>query len=209
MRKKPLLWTFDLETSGLPHEADKVVPVQIAGVMIDPNQEGWPQVGEFQTFLSLPADAHRSEYAMAMHAKKGRDEAFFAEAGMPPALAYTKLAEWLSGFGSKAVPVAHNAPFDVPLLKRDAFRHGINLDDHMDYHSLDTAAMAFERYVLNGDGSLPKVGLKNLAPFLGVEFDETAAHDAMYDVKATAECLRRMMAPGFSAAEAKEFGLAP
>ena len=188
---KPLLFVFDTETTGLPHEADKVVPVQIAGVMIDPNRPGWPQIGEFQTFLQLPHDAYKSDFAMKMHADKGRDEAFFYANGMPPALAYAKLAEWLDGFGNKAVPVAHNAPFDVPLIKRDAFRHGINLDKHMDYHSLDTAAMAFERYVLTGQ--LAKCGLKNLTPFLGIEFDEKAAHDAMYDVKATAECLRRMM----------------
>lgn len=203
MRRLPLLFVFDLETTGLPHEADKVVPVQIAGVMIDPNQPGWPQIGQFQTFLQIPSDAYRSDFAMDTHRKKGRDEAFFALEGAPPMFAYQELAKWLDTFGSKVVPVVHNAPFDVPLIKRDAFRHGIDLDKHMDYHSLDTAAMAFERYVLTGQ--LEKCGLKKLAPFLGVEFDEKAAHDAMYDVKATAECLRRMMTPGFSEIEQKEF----
>lgn len=196
--QKGAILVFDLETTGLPHQADKIVPVQIAGIFINPNAPGWPELSRFSSFIQIPADATLQAYAMGMHLKHGRKHGFFQLKGEPSVQVYENLAAMLTRyqeqFGRKVRFAGHNAAtFDIPLLKRDAYRYGVDLDSSTDYHPIDTMIMAdFKHGGLFGDGTMPKVSLRNVAKQLGFAFDEKAAHDAMYDVEATLFCLRKL-----------------
>lgn len=198
---KPHVVVFDLETTGLPSEADHIGITQIAAVVLDPNQPGWPELASFTSFLQLMDQAHRSPFAMRMHRKKGRDEAFFADQGYHPSIVYGALEEFIQANKNEHEVwlAGHNAAmFDIPLLARDMMRWGFDLNGQKgngrmaDHHPMDTAIMANDRYGLFGTGELDKVSLKPLAKFLGIPFDEDAAHDALYDVRITADILRKM-----------------
>lgn len=198
LAQKGAIFVFDLETTGLPHQADKVVPLQIAGVFINPNAPGWPELTRFSSFIQIPDDATLQPDAMGMHLKHGRRHGFFQLKGVPAVQVYEQLADlftkYKDQFGQKVCLAGHNAAtFDIPLLKRDAYRYGVDIDAAADYHPIDTMIMADVKHgPLFGDGTLPKVSLRYVAKHLGLDFDEKAAHDAMYDVEATLFCLRKL-----------------
>lgn len=196
---KPAIMVFDFETTGLPHQGERIVPVQFASVIIDPNEAGMPEIRGvgLNEFLRIPEGATLGPYAMNMHRKKGRTHGFFQLNGRSPVSLYeqlyAELTEINTRFGGKTIPCGHNAgPFDVPLLLREAYLYGVDMGDVLDHHVIDTASMAFDRYGVLGDNSLPKVGLNKLAAHLGVTCDAHEQHDAMYDVRVTAACLRKM-----------------
>jgi DNA polymerase III epsilon subunit-like protein len=196
---KPFICGFDLETTGLPAEADYIGIVQLAAIMIDPNLPGWPEVGRFASYLRLQPGVYKSPFAMRMHRDRGKSETFFAARGGEPASVYHQFERFLKPFG-EVVLAGHNAgPFDVPLLARDMRRCGFDLTDGKpgggrlaDHHIIDTASMAFDRFGCIGSGELSKVSLKPLAEFLGFAFDAEKAHEAVYDVEVMLYCLRKM-----------------
>lgn len=203
MSAKQNVFVYDTETTGLPHQQARTVIVQIAGYVIDINKEGWPVIpgSSFVRFLQIPPGASLGPFAMNMHRKHGRNQAFFKTNGDAPAATYEELYDHLrlfmnkdaDGKDQKVMPCGHNAgPFDVPLLLREAYRYGVDLGDVLDHHIIDTAGMATDRYGALGTGELASVSLRKLAPFLGVEFDDAKAHDAGYDRDITAACLRKM-----------------
>lgn len=198
---KPLIWLFDFETTGLPHQGARVVPVQVAVAVIDPNQPGWPEIGCYHSYIQIPPDATLGTFAMAMHRKKGRNQQFYQKNGKPAAQVYEELEAFAQPFLTKysekprkLLPAGHNVgPFDIPLLRREAYLHGVDVETFLDHHCLDTAGMAYERYMFDRP-ILEKVSLKPLCQHLGIELDEEKdQHDAVVDVLKTAEVLRKLM----------------
>lgn len=203
--RKPLLWLFDFETTGLPHQGDRVVPLQVAVLVLDPNEPDWPEIARYHSFIQIPADATLSPGAMAMHRKKGRDWQFYQDNGLPAVTVYEQLEKFsrqfleYSGYWEKPrklLPCGHNVgPFDIPLLRREAWVHGVDVETFLDHHCLDTASMAFERLMFT-EQVLEKVSLKPLCSHLGIELDaEKDPHDAVVDCLKTAEVLRAFMVP--------------
>ena len=193
------IFFFDVETTGLGKKGERVVPVQIAGIIVDPNTPGWPEVGRFGPyFLQIPVGAHCEPYAMEMHEKKHRSRDFFRIKGLPPAEVYSALKDFLAPHG-KCVPGGHNAaPFDLPILRREAALHGVELeaprgaDWGLDYHVYDTAVQAYQMLHYCGSRPLASVSLKPLCEHLGIPVDEAQQHDAMYDIELTVQCAREM-----------------
>ncbi len=204
--RAPYIFVYDLETTGFPNSNERIVPLEIAGIVIDPNEEGWPEVERFHEFLHAPTDASWQKEALDMHKKKGRGHEFYRIHGRHAGCVYEKLEAFLLKYRQEgvctrdgnAVPSGHNfGSFDHPILTQEAARYGIKLP--LDYHTgLDTCGLAFEKLIFNRKSEdLPKLtsaSLKHVAPALGVCFSEDKAHDALYDVRVTAEVLRKLMA---------------
>lgn len=83
------------------------------------------------------------------------------------------------------VAVAHNGiGFDFPFLAIEQSRAGLELPDHL--KAVDT--MLDGRWA-TPDGKVPS--LKELCFAMGVEYDESKAHAALYDVEVMMECFFR------------------
>lgn len=192
----PLPVVFDLETTGLPHTSDKVVPWEIHARMLDPTRPGWPEISAFHAYMVLPEDAEWSPRALEMVLDRGLSPEWINENGNTRQLVYQAFATWLrtTADGLKKRLSGHNAAtFDIPLLRRDAYRYGLDMDTVVDYHpGFDTALLSqwtFEGLHPEWVGS----SLSKLAPFLGVPYTPPSAHSAEYDTEVTAECLRVLM----------------
>ncbi len=202
--KRSHIFVFDLETTGLGQKGERVVPVQLAGIVLDP--DNLKELAEFSTFLKIPEGAVIEPYAMSMHAKKGRDYDFFQREGKDPEGAYRALADFLKPYG-RIVMAGHNAAkFDTPMLVRELLLHNVGVDIpnpekpatmgypvwiDMDYHVYDTMVLAYDQLKF-GLKKVYSVSLGNLCKYLGIPLSETDAHDAMNDVRATAEVLRKL-----------------
>lgn len=192
------IFCFDLETTGLPGWGRMIVPVQIAGLVLDAGREGLPAIAEFNRFLTIPAWAHIEAPAMAMHAAKGRTFEFFQNEGDLPSRVYTALHTFLMthmGDGNKTMVAAgHNvAAFDLPILKYHWERcMGDSLPLPIDRHVLDTQIES--TWAMMTGAALERVSLSATAAYWGVPLDPDEAHDAMTDTRVTAEVLRRQWA---------------
>ena len=181
-----MFMVFDLETTGLGLGGERVVPVQFAGVMLD---EQLREMDCFTRFFKTPEGAHVEEAAMKMHLAHGRDREFFAANGLPAEEFYPLLNKWVKSFGGKPTPSGQNvAAYDLPILKREWTRYA-GAPWPMDHHPADTVALAFP---LKYRGKIERVNLSALCAHFGIELK--GAHDAVNDVRATAEVLRHLLA---------------
>ncbi len=74
-------------------------------------------------------------------------------------------------FAADNILVAHNAKFDMDILKRDGVEVGKNIDTLKIAHHLDV------------DGEVPKHNLQYLRYYYDLEVDQALAHDALGDVR--------------------------
>lgn len=184
------LIVFDLETTGLGNGGERIAIVQIAAAAVT---SAGVVVDKFHAFLQIPEGAVREEYAMNMHAGKGRTEKWFETNGSDPAQVLESFVAWVNGHASKGKVAlgGHNvANFDVPHLKRE-----INLltkagwaGMKVDHHLVDTCILA---YPLKQAGKVKSCSLKALVDYFGIV--NADAHDAMADVQATLELHNKLM----------------
>ena len=160
---------FDTETTGLDTARDAIVQigaVRLLGGRILPGER-------FETLVDpgrpIPPASSR------IH---GIDDA--AVGGAPDAA--TALAGF-HGFARGAVLVAHNAPFDLAFLKRQA-PEGLAFDHPV----LDTVLLSAAVF-----GETETHTLDAIADRLGVRIDGAARHTATGDAVATAEVLLRLI----------------
>lgn len=101
------------------------------------------------------------------------------------------LLNTLKPFG-QGLFVAHNAKFDYDFLKEWARQvdPSINIDHYVDYRLICTAQLAFEKWVLH-DQVMKRVKLEEITRALKIP--HTNAHDALSDVVAAGEVLRRTL----------------
>lgn len=186
-----MIFLFDFETTGLSANA---APIQVGALILDDNLV---EVESYSTFIRPFEGCELHPVAMAMHAEKGRTLEVLLRFGQRPFKVFNKIAEMivrysqLSG-GAKVIPAGHNiSGFDLPILRREFERYSIS-DVPLDYHALDSMSLAFG--LLKFKGKIPNVKLETLAKYYGIEFKGAGAHDAMSDVRVTAEVLRRLVA---------------
>ncbi|MDP5215823.1 exonuclease domain-containing protein [Ruegeria sp. 2205SS24-7] len=173
---------FDTETTGLLPHKDAVVQIGAVRVL-----RGRLVKGEvFDTLVDPgkpipPASTrvHRVTDAMVQGAPD------IAEAGRQ-----------FHHFARDAVIVAHNAPFDMAFLRRDAKLMGVTWDHPI----LDTVLLSAVLF-----GASETHTLDALCDRLGVTIPENLRHTALGDAQATAEVLVAML-PMLSARGFKTFG---
>lgn len=184
------LIVFDLETTGLGNGGERIGIVQIAAAAVT---EAGMVVDKFHAFLQIPEGAVCEEYAMNMHASKGRTEEWFESNGTDPAAVLEAFVAWVNGHAAKGKVAlgGHNvANFDIPHLKRE-----INLLTtggwgalKVDHHLVDTCILA---YPLKQAGKVKSCSLKALVEHFGII--NADAHDAMADVEATVALHNKLM----------------
>lgn len=120
---RELLVGFDLETTGTDPLAARIVTAAVTEV-----RDGEP-VGH-REWLVDPAVPIPVE-ATAVH---GISTAHAVEHGSPAAHAVAEIADALTGYWTRGVPVVvYNAPFDLSLLAAELRRHGLpSLDSRLD-----------------------------------------------------------------------------
>lgn len=170
------LLVVDVETTGLDPSADCLV--QIASCML--SRKDLREEAHFVTYVR--PDSPISAEAQAVH---GLTETDLASA---PSLdrAVRAFAEYAH---SDAILCGHNVSFDVAFL-RNAYRR-VGLQYPFDYHTVDLWSIAF--FILAAQRtSLPSYDLNALCSHYGIK--RGSRHDALEDVRASADILRHLFA---------------
>lgn len=211
----PVFVVFDYETTGL-EPAEGAEPIELAAIAL--RSDTLEEVGRFPARIMRVMNPHRVS-AKALETNGKTVEQIMA--GEDPRIVHEEFLEWAASFipeedfkkeprfRRRVILVAHNDKFDIGFLKSVARRYlkpGI-YDQIIDYHSICTFGLSYSKKVLIektmvdkewgtpamlGRPSVPLKGsLVNMAKFYGIPHD---AHQAMGDVEATAELLRRIWA---------------
>ena len=161
---------FDTETTGLDPASDRIV--QIAGLRI---ARGRLTGEQFETLVNpgrpIPPGA------TAIHG--------ITDAMVSDALDMTAALKAFHHFAEDAVLVAHNAPFDMKILRRAALETGAHFDNRV----LDTILLSAMVW-----GQSAPHSLDALAARLGIVIPPEERHTAMGDTRATAEAYLRLTA---------------
>lgn len=194
------LVVFDLETGGL--DASRHPIIQFAGAALDLNEPGWPVVETQEVKVRFDPETADPEAL----AGNSYDAATWAREALHPRLAAQAIAEFLRrhatmpkmsargrGYMVAELAAYNDARFDGDFLagwfkSLELFCPGAC------YELLDPLQLA--RWVARF-GPLappPNFKLSTVARWLGLEVDDTAAHDAMADVETTVEVARRLHA---------------
>src|SRR5687768_414760 len=178
---------FDTETTGIPH--NKTAPIS--------DVDNWPRVVQLAWQLH---DAHGKLISQHNYLIKpeGFDIPFKAEQvhgiSTKRALAeghdFKKVLDiFIHDLTRTSLLVGHNIEFDISILGAELLRKEISIDDFLKLEKVDTGIVSTDFCQLTGGigGRLKMPRLVELHEKLfGKDFGD--AHDASYDVAATARC---------------------
>ena len=172
--RRPVAYAvFDCETTGTDPRRDEIV--SLALVRLDPSgREIARVVRRVRPSLPIPTEA------TAVHG--------ISDADVADAPRFAQVAHQLLGLLEGAIFVAHNAEFDLAMLRNAFARAGVS------YRPIGVAC-TLEGFRLL-DPLAPAHGLEALCARHGIPLDE--AHDALGDVLATAGLVRLMLSAGFA-----------
>jgi len=175
----------DFETGGL--DPDLHDSVQIAVQVLDPRT--LDVVGTFVSYIK--PDPNRVSLEALNINNLSLEE---LENAPSPEQVVQDLVEFLKPHG-RCVFVAHNAKFDFDFLSDLIKRHGkgvTTVSKLFDHRLICTVQMAFQRFILD-EQTLKSVKLVEVSKHLQLPHED--AHDALGDVRVTAElfryCLRK------------------
>jgi DNA polymerase III epsilon subunit-like protein len=154
---------FDTETTG---NTEKDVLCQIAYKL-----NGTEFSGLYKPSIAIPPEASAVHHITN---KMVADKSAFRESND-----YTSVKNLFEG--GSAIPVAHNAKFDVDMFKKE----GIAIPRFI-------CTLRLARH-LDKEGKIPRYNLQYLRYFLGIEID-AQAHDALGDVKVLEALFERLKA---------------
>ena len=185
-----VLCVFDCETTGLdPFQHDIW---QICCMPLDFNLD--PVGLPFEIMLKPRNPENRDTSAIS---KKNFNKAILS--GMDYEVAAGLFAEWVDrmnlGFKKRIMPLAHNWPFDRGFIIEWLGQETV--DYYIDPRYRDTmVAGAFINDVCDHTAEripLTKLNLRHVANCLHIDWDDGAAHDAVYDCVKTAEVYRKLI----------------
>jgi DNA polymerase III epsilon subunit-like protein len=183
------LCVFDMETTGLDVWLGGAEPIELAAIMLDMNQQ---EVGRFPArLMSVQHPELASPRALEVNGKTIQQ----IMAAESPAVVFNEFAGWMHGIlggVGRAMPVGHNVQFDIQFMKWafNQYLRPLSYDNLFDYHSIDSFQIAFFKKV-QIERSMKYTQLTDLTRFYGIIHD---AHQAMGDVEATVEVLKRFTA---------------
>lgn len=183
---------FDTETSGVLPYKHEIIQIG-AAAMVDGEL-----VSEFEAKIRFDPDVADPD-ALEMNSYDPQE---WAETAEHPEDVHKRFAEWakqyqrlyVSNNGKKyrvCQMVAHNAAFDMEFYRRFLAKHNIQWGAFY-FHPLCTMQLAM--WLFDRKENRPtNYKLGTLCDFLGLEVEEDDAHDALADVRATAEVYRAMV----------------
>ncbi|MBT1697946.1 DNA polymerase III subunit alpha [Fulvivirgaceae bacterium PWU4] len=178
---------FDTETTGIPH--NKTAPIS--------DLDNWPRVVQLawqlhdskgklvsrQNFIIKPNGfdiPYKAEQVHGISTKRALEEGHD----------FNKVLEiFTQDLTKTSLLVGHNIEFDISILGAEFLRHQLTIDDFLKLEKIDTGIASIEFCQLTGGigGRLKMPRLVELHEKLfGKDFGD--AHDASYDVAATARC---------------------
>lgn len=182
------LAAFDLETTGVSVENDRIVTAAVYG--LGGGEPVEPHDWFVDPGVEIPAEATAVHGITTEEARTKGEPA-------PGAVDY--IAEVLAGYArAGAAVVGHNVTYDVTLLDRECRRHGVptlhaRLGLHplyvIDTRVLDTHALPYRRRPSKTQGARQLV---TLAQVYGLPWDDEAAHGCSYDALVAARIAYRI-----------------
>lgn len=171
-------WILDFETTGFDHGN---MPVQVAMIRVE-NGKVVQRVNQF-----INPDRPLSDWSR-QHLRDGDGNPLTEEWLAANGISVAEAQQLITGLVNGQIVVAHNAPFDLEVLERIVRDHNGTLELGGTVDTLALMRMAIPK----GDGETgpQSHALGALATHLGYDLGD-AAHDAMADVEATNEVLRR------------------
>ena len=184
-----MLAAFDLETTGVDPDTDRIVTAAVYGVEGGVARGGQEWIAD--PGVEIPAEATAVHGISTEHAREHGDTAEIVVDQVAQAL-----ADWVGEVGAPIV--GHNVPFDLTMLDRECRRYKLlTLHERLagrplyviDTRVLDTHAVPYRRRPSETQGARQLV---TLAGFYGLQWDDEAAHGCSYDALAAAEIARRI-----------------
>ena len=169
---------FDFETTGLKPGCHE--PIQVAASLLDGNMI---ELGAFDALMRPLRPELASPEALAVN---GRSLAELAAEPHPGEI-LGQFIDFVRGAGELVVIVGHNVEFDLEFLRHEEATYGLALPRCE--VAVDTCTLA--RVHLEARGAIANSKLGTVAAHYGIEFQ---AHDALGDVRATAQVLERFKA---------------
>ena len=162
--KRPIVF-FDLETTGVDTTKDRIIEISMIKVM--PHGEEIVKTRRINPLMHIP------ESATAVHGITDED--------VKDAPTFAHIADQVRAFIGDSVVLAHNAGFDLKVLKATVRYYGIDFED-VDY--ICTWKLSKKLYP-----ELPSRSLDSLARRINFTFSH---HNALEDAKACAAVFHRM-----------------
>lgn len=171
------LCAFDLETTGVDVEADRIVTAAVIGLGGSGQTEAYEWLAD--PGIEIPAEAAAVHGITTEHARAKGERAHDVVDQIAESLA-------IRGALGDAV-VGHNVPYDLTLLDRECRRHELpTLHDRLDgallhvidTRVLDTHCLPYRKRPSKTQGARQLI---TLAQVYGLPWDEAAAHGCSYD----------------------------
>ncbi|NJP71930.1 exonuclease domain-containing protein [Streptomyces sp. C1-2] len=182
------LGAFDLETTGVDVEQDRIVTAAVHG--LGGGQPADPHDWFVNPGVDIPEEASKIHGITTEEAQAK---------GEPAPGAVDAIADTLAGYArQEALVVGHNVVYDLTLLDRELRRYSLplladrlggSLLHVVDTRVLDTRAVPFRKRVSEKQGARQLI---TLAQFYGIAWDDGSAHGASYDAVIAARVAYRI-----------------
>lgn len=184
------LIVLDVESSGVDTNESSII--QLGAVIF--NKDGCLTNHEFNSYV-VPYTSEWSEDAEKIH---GIERGKLKKSGLPISKVLKQFEIWADGFCDGKIKNSFwlaqwGANFDVPMLK-NAYKYA-KRKFPFHYRVFDIASIV--RFSLAKQGKLyKKCGENKCASALGIDFDITKLHDALYDTRLAGKMLEQLAKEG-------------
>jgi DNA polymerase III epsilon subunit-like protein len=173
---------FDFETTGL--QAGTHEPIQLAALLLDAGTPELLELAALSVLIRPMRPEAASAEALAVHGFT-LDQ---LEQAPHPELAFRLLNQLARMAGGPVVLAAHNAEFDLKFLAAAEASYPLAIQRPSQAPFCTCVA---SRIHLEAHGLTPDAKLGSVAGYYGIRF---TAHDALGDIRATAQILRHLRA---------------
>jgi DNA polymerase III epsilon subunit-like protein len=167
--------------------------LEIGAIKYDPKT--FEEISTFHSYLGKEEHQTFDEYLnscdkKALEINKLSTKIDLLASAKPGSLVITEFIEWAKGNHGQFIPAGQNVKFDIDMLQGWAKKFGIS--SALDYRTIgypeDLRYYSRFYFSLPQTPTIPNYKLSTIASALGLNTDN--AHEALPDVRMTAECLK-------------------